>query len=577
MTSEHGKPARDWVTVLWFPDFPIYAVVLAKEWDLLKPAAIIKDYRVLACNAAARRQGISQGMKQRHALATCPDLVVAPANPGQELMVHDDVVASLMTVAAGVETLRPGLVALPTRPLANYYGDEDSAVELLLDTAARMGAECLAGTADDLVPAVWAARRGVSVPPNKTAAFLAELPIETLVSEPALGGSVELTRLLAELGVRTFRQFARLRRADVAGRFGQEATYWHRVAQGLPGREVAPQRVADPIEVMHQVEHPIQNTETAAFVARQAATRLHNELFRHGDACLRLVVRAHVNPPSGDDGPEVVERAWRCREPLTAEDTAQRVRWQLDGWLTRLRINRAESVAGADAQGARARGFGVQGADCADDGFSDDAAGIVAIELVPMETVPAGTIAEPLWGGPDEGIRAARAAAGRAQALIGMQAVRQVVHRGGRGVGGRVVAVPYGDETPEAVAGLPTTQWVGELPSPLPSVVGPLSVSAASSEAVSAPSGAHPASKVQVLDDVNQQVYVTGRATMSSSPAVLRWGSRGLPITGWAGPWPVDEQWWAAGRRYARVQVATETGAYLLVSRGKQWRIEATY
>ena len=225
---------------------------------------------------------------------------------------------------------------------------------------------------------------------------------------------MELTRLLAELGVRTFRQFARLRRADVAGRFGQEATYWHRVAQGLPGREVAPQRVADPIEVMHQVEHPIQNTETAAFVARQAVTRLHNELFRHGDACFRLVVRAHVNPPSCDDGPEVVERAWRCREPLTAEDTAQRVRWQLDGWLTRLRINRAESVAGADAQGARARGFGAQGADCADDGFSDDAAGIVAIELVPMETVPAGTIAEPLWGGPDEGIRAARAAAGRA-------------------------------------------------------------------------------------------------------------------------------------------------------------------
>lgn len=122
-----------------------------------------------------------------------------------------------------------------------------------------------------------------------------------------------------------------------------------------------------------------------------------------------------------------------------------------------------------------------------------------------------------------------------------MQAVQQVVHRGGRGVGGRVVAVPYGDETPEAVAGLPTTQWVGELPSPLPSVVGPLSVSVASSEAVSAPSGAHPASKVQVLDDVNQQVYVTGRATMSSSPAVLRWGSRDLPITGWAGPWPVDE------------------------------------
>ena len=192
---------------------------------------------------------------------------------------------------------------------------------------------------------------------------------------------------------------------------------------------------------------------------------------------------------------------------------------------------------------------------------------MVAIELFPVETVPAGTIAEPLWGGADEGLRAARAAAGRAQALIGMAAVQQVVHRGGRAIGGRVLTLPYGEEVPEEISAQPTTQWRGELPAPLPATVG---------EAAN-PSAGHPAASIAVLGERAQPVHVTGRGLMSDSPQRLRWGNRTLPIRGWAGPWPVDEQWWTEGKRYARLQVATDEGAYLLVCKGQKWRIEATY
>lgn len=544
---EAGAAAAERVTVLWFPDFPVYAVGLARGWDMLRPAATIADYRVQACNAAARAQGVRQGMKQRHALATCPELRHAPADPVQEATIHEDIVAALMEVAAGVETLRPGLVALPTRPLANYYGGGGAAaVELLLDSAARLGVECLAGTADDLMPAVWAARRGVHVPPGRNSSFVPTLPIGFLAVEAVLSAPAELVSTLQELGVRSLRDFAALGRKHVAGRFGAEAVYWHRVACGEPGREVSPQRPAQPVEVLHQVEEPIRSTETAAFVARQAAARLHGELFRRGEACLRLTVRVHLNPPAEYTGPTVVERAWRCREPLTEEDTAQRVRWQLDGWITRLRAKVGEPEQ---------------------EGFEDSAAGVVAIELLPVETVPAGTIAEPLWGGADEGLRAARAAAGRAQALIGMAAVQQVVHRGGRAIGGRVLTLPYGEEVPEEISAQPTTQWRGELPAPLPATVG---------EAAN-PSAGHPAASIAVLGERAQPVHVTGRGLMSEPPQRLRWGNRTLPIRGWAGPWPVDEQWWAEGKRYARLQVATDEGAYLLVCKGQKWRIEATY
>ena len=76
---------------------------------------------------------------------------------------------------------------------------------------------------------------------------------------------------------------------------------------------------------------------------------------------------------------------------------------------------------------------------------------------------------------------------------------------------------------------------------------------------------------------------------MSSPPETMTWGRATYRVTGWAGPWPVDEDWWAAGKRYARLQVAIEnnpgdatgtgqsSSAFLLVCKGTRWRIEATY
>ena len=69
------------------------------------------------------------------------------------------------------------------------------------------------------------------------------------------------------------------------------------------------------------------------------------------------------------------------------------------------------------------------------------------------------------------------------------------------------------------------------------------------------------------------------------------WGERRFVVTGWAGPWPVDEGWWstdASGERVARMQVvgrevsrtgeqaAAPTG-WLLVWSRRSWRVEAVY
>ena len=312
------------VAVLWFPDWPVYVQAQSRGWDVLAPAAVIADYRVLACNAAARTQGIRIGMKQRHALAAYPQLNVAADDPTRQASVHEDVLTALQDVSAVVETLRPGLLAFPVDALARYYGDEANAVEKLLDAAARIHADCLAGVADDLVSAVWAARLGKSIPVGGSAEFIAKLPISVLSIEPELRAPAHLSATLQQLGLRTMRDFAELPRADVAARFGQEAVEWHRIASGHIDRDVAPRRHREDLELRYEADEPIARTETAAFIARHVATALHNKLFAAGEACLRLAVRAYLEPPVGYTGPTVIERLWRCREPLSEQDTAQR-------------------------------------------------------------------------------------------------------------------------------------------------------------------------------------------------------------------------------------------------------------
>lgn len=535
--------------VLRFPDWPVYVVACTRGRDLLAPAAVVDNHRITAANRAARHAGVRVGMKARHALGVCPSLTVDEEDADAEATAHEEVLIGLEQVTAAVETLRPGLLAVPARSLTRYHGSEDRAVELLVDAAARAGADCVPGVADDLVTAVWASFTGQVLAPGASAAWVAAQPVGVLTAEPVLGAPTVMVETLSDLGIRTLADFAALPRRDVVGRFGADAATWHRIAAGEPERTVSPVQITGPPQVHVEPDDPVTSTEAAAFLARRAAAQLHADLAGAGLACLRLSVTATLTPPESYVGPASVERLWRCREPLGEEDTAQRIRWQLDGWLTRVN--------------GSGNGHGNGSGNSNGDGTAD-AAGIRSVTLTPVECVPAGEVVETLWGGPDDGIRAARAAAARAQALIGTRAVLRPVHRGGHTVTGGVVTVPYGEEDPEEVQALSTRHWEGALPAPLPGLLA---------------SGTGQAG-VHLLDGAGAEVRVSGRGLLSAAPERLVCGGREAVVTGWAGPWPVDERWWDAptARRYARLQIATdEPGAHLLLCRDSSWIIEGSY
>ena len=535
------------VLALWCMDWPAVAAAAAAGLPATAPVAVTLANRVVACSAAARESGVRRGLRRREAQARCPGVHVATADPARDARFFEAVTAAVDDVVPRAEVVRPGLLVLPVRGAARYFGSEEAAAERLVDAVAAAGAECQNGVADQLATAVFAARAGRVVPPGQDAEFLSRLSIRQLPAEPGLSGPgrVELADLLWRLGIRTFGQFAALPRPDVASRFGADAVAAHRMVRGEPDRAPSGRELPPDLDAVLQCDPPIDRVDAAAFAGRTLAAALHRSLESAGVGCTRLAIHA-VTAGGGE-----LSRVWRCAEPLTEEATADRVRWQLDGWL-------ASRRAGAQRLGDETRRAG-----------AGPTGPVIMLRLQPVEVVSAEALQLPLWGGPGEESRMrARRALVRVQGLLGAEAVQLPVLSGGRGPAERITLIPIGDEaTPRAE---PDRPWPGRLPEPAPTVL-------PESDSV-----------VELLDAQGNPVRVTGRGMFTAEPVRLRgtetayWGD----LSWWTGPWPVDERWWDQYDRHsrsgptARAQVLLDTDpprALLLCYRRRRWYAEGVY
>lgn len=279
-----------------------------------------------------------------------------------------------------------------------------------------------------------------------------------------------------------------------------------------------------------QCDPPVDRIDAAAFAGRFLAAELHRALMAAGVGCTRLSIHATI------EGGAELGRVWRCAEPLTEDATADRIRWQLDGWLNRR--NPGERPTGP----------------------------IVALRLEPVEVISAGALQLPLWGVGDDARLRARRALTRVQGLLGPEAVQVPVLSGGRGPADRITYTALGDEpVPRAD---PEQPWPGRLPEPAPAVL------------LDEP--------VELLDAGGDPVRVTGRGLFSAEPAQLTGRYRGA-LSWWAGPWPVDEWWWERRQgdsgRAARAQVLVQNAAaaggsdlgLLLCYRQRKWHVEGVY
>src|SRR5690606_31230225 len=290
--------------------------------------------RITAASAPARRQGVRRGMRRRHAQECCPELVLLPPDPGREVRFFEPVATAAEEVVAGVEVVRPGLLVLPAQGAVRFHGSDQALAGLLVAAIAEhTGDEAQVGVADGVGAAVLAARSGLAVPPGGSAEFLAPLSLGELVHVTTGPGAevMDLVDLLLRLGVRTLGDLAALPAADVLTRFGHLGGWAHRIASGRDTRGTALRRPEPDVVVEQELDPPVERVEATAFVARRLAEELHARLVSQGSGCGRLQVVART-----ENGQELV-RTWRTEATLGGLAPAaitDRVRWQLEGWLT---------------------------------------------------------------------------------------------------------------------------------------------------------------------------------------------------------------------------------------------------
>jgi protein ImuB len=528
-------------------DWPVLAAGVAPD----EPAAVVRANRVTACSPAARVEGIDVGQRRREAQGRCPDLVVLEPDDARDARVFEEVVAAVETFTPRLEITRPGRCAVATRGPSRYFGGDEALAALVHERVdARLvergwpGAAAV-GVADGPFAAGLAAEsagggggsaRVQVVPVGATARFLAPMPVEVL-GRAGLADAPGLVDVLRRLGLRTLGSVAALAAADLVARFGLDGQAAHRLASGLDERPPDTRIPAPVLRVEDELDPPAERVDAAAFVAKSLADDLHAQLDRLGLACTRVAVLAET------EHGESLERRWRHEGALTPGAIADRVRWQLDGWLNGSAAHRPTS-------------------------------GITLLALVPDEVVAATGRQLGFWGGEaavDE--RAVRAFA-RVQGLLGADAVTVPEWRGGRGPADQVVRVPVhavdldggGSGRPAARPDSIVAPWPGRLPAPAPATVAVEPI------------------PVEVLDREGVPVGVSGRGLVSAAPATVSSPSSrpgvGVGVVGWAGPWLADERWWdpPAHRRRARFQLVTADGrAHLLAVEGGRWWLEATY
>lgn len=527
--------------------------------------AVVVANRVVAASLAARQLGVVAGLRRREAQRRAPGLIVVPPDPAGEARAFEPVLQALDDLTPRIEIDYPGQCAFLSRGPSRYFGGDQA----MSDHAAQIVARVLegstsvhVGTADSRFAALRAAALAEPnsarvVTAGASAAFLSALPIGLLAGDdrvPAKRAALEdLVDVLSRLGLTTLGAFAGLSPGDVTARFGAVGVRAHLWAQGQDDRPAAPIDPPPELEVAIDVDPPLLRIDQAAFVAKALADEFIRKLGDRGVSCARVAIMAET-----EHGEEQT-RLWRSEEAFSASAISDRMRWQLDGWLS-------------GPQRLRPTG------------------GLSRLALRPDDISVAAGRQLGFWG-EQTGLaeRAARSIA-RVQGIVGVGAVRVPEVRGGRSpgdavaaiaaesvdlverstaadrsvVGGEAAAVTAGVLAPGVRAqGVSVQTWVGEMPAPAPTKVH------------------DPAIDVGVLDDAGEVVRVSSRGIIAASPAWLAVERQPrIAIVGWSGPWLLDERWWQPEqrRREVRMQVVLADGRALVVCcRKGQWAIVASY
>jgi protein ImuB len=261
--------------------------------------------RVVAATKAARKAGIRAGMTLPQSRAILPKLVARGRDAESERAAQE----ALLEIADGfsprVEDAGGGVLyfdldgvpGLAPKPGVPPERAESLLAQRVVAEVEKAGLPARVGIAGSKL----AARVAASLPDSpkvvgedKEAEFLAPLPLDRLAPEMEIGAT------LAQWGLRSIGELARLPEGEVASRLGEIGRELHATARGFDPRPIEPRIPPLSITEGMELEWPLVTLEPFLFVGHAALDRLVARLDSQALACTRLEVTLKLDPEGVD-------------------------------------------------------------------------------------------------------------------------------------------------------------------------------------------------------------------------------------------------------------------------------------
>jgi protein ImuB len=157
-----------------------------------------------------------------------------------------------------------------------------------------------------------------------------------------------------------------------------------------------------------------------------------------------------------------------------------------------------------------------------------------------------------MWGAPSSD--RIHSVLSRVQSILGHEGVLTATIGGGRTLLEREIFSPWGDKP--VVAHDVSKPWPGRMPDRVPTTV----------------------YRDGTVITVGATAEIAPADILTEPPRWLELDGRRRDIAAWSGPWPISERWWDGVQIRYRLQVVDTTGAaWMLLSTGTEWTLEARY
>lgn len=242
---------------------------------------------IITCSYEARAYGIKTGMRVKEARKLCPEFIQIPARPERYAQVSTAIMEALTSITPDMEVFSVDEAFLDVTRCQKLLGPPEEIGRLVKKIVFETsGVLCSVGVSGDKTTAKWAAKQNkpdglTIIPPWEAARRLHDVPVTELCGVARGTG-----HYLADRGVHTCGDMARLPVSELARRFGNIGRRIWLMAQGLDPAQVET-RVADPKSIGHGKVMPPGTKDQAVIL-----TYMEHMSFKVGTRLRRHALKA---------------------------------------------------------------------------------------------------------------------------------------------------------------------------------------------------------------------------------------------------------------------------------------------